>query len=266
MERFKNSIFKQREEINIRMAKMFGLLKELTVKWRKKRGVRNNGVVSENIVEPNKSIVAETLEGVDRDDEVEDKTKGGLKYMNALVDQGSDVNVMPLSTYNRVTGEKLVKTDIRLSLISQSNIYPLGIAENVLVEIADFIYPVDFVILDIKEDRKRPFILGTPFLTTAKAKIRFDKGQLTLKSGKNKTNFFKTPEYFCKFKEREEDDIGPVTPTSIISKLILKWEERIKLHQEKEMEFNQWRSKVFYDGRSVLVNDGCEERNEGGVT
>ncbi|GJW17713.1 hypothetical protein Tco_0025149 [Tanacetum coccineum] len=30
MERFKNSIFKQREEINDKMAEMFGLLKELT--------------------------------------------------------------------------------------------------------------------------------------------------------------------------------------------------------------------------------------------
>ncbi|GJY42170.1 reverse transcriptase domain-containing protein [Tanacetum coccineum] len=85
------------------------------------------------------------------------------------------MNVMPLSTYNRVTDKKLVETDIRLSLASQSYIYPLGIAEDVLVEIVGFIYPVDFVILDIKEDRKRPFILRTPFLTTAKAEIRMGR-------------------------------------------------------------------------------------------
>ncbi|GKB06973.1 zinc finger, CCHC-type containing protein [Tanacetum coccineum] len=96
---------------------------------------------------------------------------GGLKYMDALVDQGSDVNIMPLSTYNRLTNKKLIKTDIRLSLASQSHIQPLGIAEEVLVEIAGFIYPADFVILYIKEDRRKPFILGTPFLTTTKAEI-----------------------------------------------------------------------------------------------
>ncbi|GJY47334.1 MAK10-like protein [Tanacetum coccineum] len=146
---------------------------------------------------------------------------GGLKYMDTLVDQGSDVNVMPFSTYNRLTDEDLVETEIRLSLASQSHIYPLGIAEDVLVEIAGFIYPVDFVILDIKEDRKRPFILGTPFLTTAKAEIRFDKGTVTLKSGKSKTNFFKTPEYFCKFEEREKDKMDPITPISIVRKRIL---------------------------------------------
>ncbi|GJX78250.1 reverse transcriptase domain-containing protein [Tanacetum coccineum] len=97
---------------------------------------------------------------------------GGLKYMDALIDQGSDVNVMPLSTYNRITNEKLLEIDIRLSLASQSRIQPLGISEDVLVEIASFIYLLDFVILDIKEDRRKPFILGTPFLTTAKAEIR----------------------------------------------------------------------------------------------
>ncbi|GKG19584.1 reverse transcriptase domain-containing protein, partial [Tanacetum coccineum] len=78
---------------------------------------------------------------------------------------------MPFSTYNRLTNKKLVKTDIRLSLANQSHIYPLGIAEDVLVKITDFIYPMDFIILDIKEDRNRPFILGTPLLTKAKAEI-----------------------------------------------------------------------------------------------
>ncbi|GKE59523.1 zinc finger, CCHC-type containing protein [Tanacetum coccineum] len=92
--------------------------------------------------------------------------------MDVLVGQGSDVNVLPLSTYNRLTNKKLIETDIRLSLASQSHIQPLGTDEDVLVEIAGFIYPEDFVILDIKEDRRKPFILGTPFLTTAKAKIR----------------------------------------------------------------------------------------------
>ncbi|GJY40206.1 hypothetical protein Tco_0427476 [Tanacetum coccineum] len=36
------------------------------------------------------------------------------------------------------------------------------IAEDILVEVAEHVYPVDFVILDIKEDEMRPFILGTP--------------------------------------------------------------------------------------------------------
>ncbi|GJQ91839.1 retrovirus-related pol polyprotein from transposon TNT 1-94 [Tanacetum coccineum] len=141
---------------------------------------------------------------------------GGLKYMDALVDQGSSVNVMPLSIYNRLTNEKPVGTNIRLSIASHSYIFPLGIAEDVLVEIAGYIYPVDFVILDVKEDKKKPFLLGIPFLTTAKAEIRFDKRTITLKSGKNKINFFKIPESLYRVKEGTESDIDPVATTTTV--------------------------------------------------
>ncbi|GKB77660.1 zinc finger, CCHC-type containing protein [Tanacetum coccineum] len=79
---------------------------------------------------------------------------GGLRHINALVDQGSDVNVMPLSTYMKLTDERLAETNIRLSLASHLYIYPLGIAEDILVNVAGYVYPVDFVILDIKEDKR----------------------------------------------------------------------------------------------------------------
>ncbi|GKC69009.1 MAK10-like protein, partial [Tanacetum coccineum] len=97
---------------------------------------------------------------------------GNLKHVNALADQGSDVNVMPYSTYMKLTDDMPAKTDIRLSLASHSYIYPLGIAKDVLVEIIEHVYPIDFVNLDIRENENRPFILGTPFLTTAKASIK----------------------------------------------------------------------------------------------
>ncbi|GJR69329.1 MAK10-like protein [Tanacetum coccineum] len=86
---------------------------------------------------------------------------GDLKDINTLVDQGSDVNVMPLSTYMKQTNKRPTEMDIRLSLASHSYIYPSGIAEDVLVEVAEHVYPVDFMILDIKEDENMPFILGT---------------------------------------------------------------------------------------------------------
>nr|GEU32561.1 hypothetical protein [Tanacetum cinerariifolium] len=159
------------------------------------------------------------------------KVPRGLKYMNALVDQGSDVNVMPFSTYMKLTNERPAETDIRLSLASHSYIYPFGIAEDILVEVAEHVYPVDFVILDIKEDEKRPFILGTPFLTMAKAVIKFDKGTVTLRSGK-----------------------------------ILEWEEKIKLHLEREMKFDQWKSKNFKSKHPALVKVEGEIDDEGEVT
>ncbi|GKF26258.1 hypothetical protein Tco_0082152, partial [Tanacetum coccineum] len=60
---------------------------------------------------------------------------GDLKHVNALIDQGSDVNVMPYSSYMKLINERPAETNIRLSLASHSYIYPLGIAEDVLVEV-----------------------------------------------------------------------------------------------------------------------------------
>ncbi|GKD79705.1 zinc finger, CCHC-type, retrotransposon gag domain protein [Tanacetum coccineum] len=96
-------------------------------------------------------------------------------------------------------------------------IYPLGIADDVLVEVAEHVYPVDFVILDIKEDEKRPFILGIPFLTTAKAIIKFDKGTITLRSGKSKISFHRIPESLCKIERGVKNDIEPIAPTMTVN-------------------------------------------------
>ncbi|GKB72699.1 putative reverse transcriptase domain-containing protein [Tanacetum coccineum] len=49
--------------------------------------------------------------------------------------------------------------------------YPKGIVENLLVDIGKFVFPIDFIILDIPEDIKVPLILKRPFLSTAHAKI-----------------------------------------------------------------------------------------------
>nr|GEV65722.1 hypothetical protein [Tanacetum cinerariifolium] len=88
---------------------------------------------------------------------------GRLKFMNTLADHGTDVNIMPLSIYNKLTNEKPVGINIRLSLANHSYIYPLGIMKEVFVDVAGFVYPVDFIILDIKEDEYMPLILGIPF-------------------------------------------------------------------------------------------------------
>ncbi|GJW55770.1 MAK10-like protein [Tanacetum coccineum] len=136
-------------------------------------------------------------------------------------------------------------TYIRQSLASHSYIYPLGIAKDVLVDVAEHVYPVDFIILEIKEDKKRPFILGTPFLTTAKAVIKFDKGTITLRSRKSKISFHRVPESSCKIEKGVKNDIEPISLTMSVNRLVLEWEERIKLHLKKEMKFNQWRSNNF---------------------
>ncbi|GJX76166.1 zinc finger, CCHC-type containing protein [Tanacetum coccineum] len=190
---------------------------------------------------------------------------GGLKHVNALVDQGSNVNVIPYSTYMKLIDEMPAETDIRLLLASHSYIYPLGIADDVLVEVAKHVYPVDFVILDIKENEKRPFILGTPFLITAKAAIKFDKGTITLRSGKSKISFHKIPNPSCITKKGVKNDIEPIALTMTVNRLVLEWEEKIKLYLEGEMEFNQWRSKNFKGKHPTLITTKGRMNDEGEV-
>ncbi|GJY22622.1 hypothetical protein Tco_0396280 [Tanacetum coccineum] len=63
------------------------------------------------------------------------------------------------------------------------------IAENVLVRIDKFVFPVDFIVLDMPEDIKTLLILGRPLLSTAHNKIDVFKRKITLRVGDDKVVF-----------------------------------------------------------------------------
>ncbi|GJZ59031.1 hypothetical protein Tco_0614847 [Tanacetum coccineum] len=92
-------------------------------------------------------------------------------FDNALADLGASVSVMPLSTYLNLGLGELAHTKLTVELADRTVKYPKGIAENVLVGIGKFVFPIDFIILDMPEDVKVPLILRRPFLSTAHAKI-----------------------------------------------------------------------------------------------
>ena len=64
---------------------------------------------------------------------------------------------------------------------------PRGIIEDVLVQVHNFYYPVDFVVLDtnpiVKETNHVPIILGRPFLATSNAIINYRSGLMQLMFG-----------------------------------------------------------------------------------
>ncbi|GJV97798.1 reverse transcriptase domain-containing protein [Tanacetum coccineum] len=74
-------------------------------------------------------------------------------------------------------------------LADRSFQYPVRIAENMLVEVGKFTFPIDFVILEIEEDSKIPLISGRPFLHTADAIIRVKQKQLNLGVGTERMIF-----------------------------------------------------------------------------
>ncbi|GJV49004.1 putative reverse transcriptase domain-containing protein [Tanacetum coccineum] len=123
-------------------------------------------------------------------------------FDNALVDLGARVSVMPLSTYLNLGLGELAHTKLTVELADRTVKYPKGIAENVLVRIGKFTFPVDFIILDMLKDIKVPLILGRPFLSTAHAKIDVYKRKITLRVGEENI-------IFKSLRRNQGDDLMP---------------------------------------------------------
>ncbi|GJX45436.1 hypothetical protein Tco_0262112 [Tanacetum coccineum] len=101
-------------------------------------------------------------------------------FDKALVDLGASVSVMPFYTYANLGLGDLAHTRLTVELANRMIKHPRGIAENVLVRIGKFIFPIDFIILDIPKDDDVLLILGRPFLSTAHAKIDVFKRKINL--------------------------------------------------------------------------------------
>ena len=80
-------------------------------------------------------------------------------------------------------------TTISLQMADRSNTYPKGIIEAVLIKVDKFIFPVDFVVLDMEEDREIPIILGMPFFATGRALIDVHNENLTLQVNREEIVF-----------------------------------------------------------------------------
>ncbi|GKB55195.1 retrovirus-related pol polyprotein from transposon TNT 1-94 [Tanacetum coccineum] len=94
---------------------------------------------------------------------------GNTKVSNNLADLGASISVMLFSMFKRLGLGNPRPVNMVIEMADRSMQSPKGIVENVLVKIHKFIFPVDFVILDIVKDNKVPIILGRPLLATAHA-------------------------------------------------------------------------------------------------
>ncbi|KAK5793355.1 hypothetical protein PVK06_034498 [Gossypium arboreum] len=108
---------------------------------------------------------------------------GSLDVNNALADLGASINVMPYKMFKQLGLGKPKQTRMSIQLADKTIRFFRGIIEDVLVKIDKFVFPIDFVVLDIEEDSNVPLILGRPFLATAKTIIDIHTGELTLRVG-----------------------------------------------------------------------------------
>ena len=76
-----------------------------------------------------------------------------------------------------------------LQMVERTLAHPEGILEDVLIKVGKFIFPMDFVVIDIEEDKQVPLLLGRPFLAIGAALIYVKKGELTLRVGDEAVHF-----------------------------------------------------------------------------
>ncbi|GKE65417.1 putative reverse transcriptase domain-containing protein, partial [Tanacetum coccineum] len=114
-----------------------------------------------------------------------------IKKVNERVyaDLGASVSVMPYSTFTNLGLGKLAHTKLIIEFADNTMKRPKGIAENVLVGIDKFVFLVDFIVLDMPEDIKIPFILRRPYLFTTHAKIDVFKRKFALRIRNDKIVF-----------------------------------------------------------------------------
>ncbi|GKE32843.1 putative reverse transcriptase, RNA-dependent DNA polymerase [Tanacetum coccineum] len=97
---------------------------------------------------------------------------------NDLADLGASISIIPYSLFKRLGLGSLKPIKMAIKMADRSMQSPKGIKENVLVKISNFVFPIDFVVLDIMEDENILIILGRPMLATAHARIDvYDKMQ-----------------------------------------------------------------------------------------
>src|SRR5262249_33264936 len=108
-------------------------------------------------------------------------TIGSLTIEDALADLGANINVLPYKRFKKPGIGELKPTQMAIRLADRTIRNPRGIVENILVRVDKFLFPVDFVVLDMDESFMTPLILGRPFLATARALIDVEQRELILR-------------------------------------------------------------------------------------
>ncbi|XP_016168320.1 uncharacterized protein LOC107610841 [Arachis ipaensis] len=114
---------------------------------------------------------------------------GDISIENALCDMGASINLMSLAMMKRMRIEEAKPTRMALQLADRTFKFPHGVVEDLLVKVGEFMFPTDFVVLDMEKESNASIILERPFLATAGAIIDVQKGELVLRLHEEKMVF-----------------------------------------------------------------------------
>jgi hypothetical protein len=112
-------------------------------------------------------------------------TINNVSIGNTLVDLGATINIMTINTVELLQLSQFLRpTPTVLELADRTTIKPVGVLDDILVTLALWEYPVDFMIIHSKDPTKgHPIILGRPWLATTNAFIGCCGGDMFISNG-----------------------------------------------------------------------------------
>lgn len=106
----------------------------------------------------------------------------GIVYIGkAFIDLGSNINLILLSVVQRLSNIEMKLTNMTLQLDDKSITRPHGVAEDFLVKVDKFLFPIDFFVINMEKDDNAPLILGRPFMKTTRMVIDIDDGLMKVR-------------------------------------------------------------------------------------
>nr|GEV18132.1 hypothetical protein [Tanacetum cinerariifolium] len=136
---------------------------------------------------PSRKLTTHNLVDLFKEEDIEQQLRDSIKGTTLIL--RAIIIVTPLLTYLNLGLGELAHTKLTVELADMTMKYPKGIADNVLVGIGKFVFPIDFIILYMPEDIKVLLILERPFLSIARAKIDVYKRKITLRVGEERIIF-----------------------------------------------------------------------------
>ncbi|XP_015940454.1 uncharacterized protein LOC107465980 [Arachis duranensis] len=78
---------------------------------------------------------------------------GDITIEKVFCDLGTSINLMSLNMMRRMRIEEAKPTRMALQLADRTFKFPHGVVEDLLVKVGEFIFPIDFVVLDMEEGK-----------------------------------------------------------------------------------------------------------------
>ena len=119
-------------------------------------------------------------------------TIGESPLMGAVLDMGASINMMPLEVFDKLKIKPLKPTSMTLTMANNSPTTPVGVIEEVHVNVHGLVVPMDFVVLDTKRgetNRQWQLLFGRSFMATASMVVDIRSWNISFNYGGRSVSF-----------------------------------------------------------------------------